>query len=485
MSRPAGAASADTAPLSTGPASTGPASTVPANTVPANTGPASTGPASTGPDGTRLSGPVSAGPVDSWRQWRAPLGIVLVILLGGTLIALLQPSARTPRYLDPRDAGQSGARALAALLTQRGEPVIRAGTVESAEMAAHGRVTLVITSPGLLSARQLRSLAGVRSSLLLVEPVRASLAALAPGVTVAGFGPVRTAGPGCGLSAARLAGHADMGNVLLRSTAPGSWQCYPVDGEPSLVRYSTGRRTTGSRTTGSRTTGGPSAGGRTITLLGSGAPLTNHYLARHGNAALALDLLSGSSRIVWLVPPLPVPGAPPGGPPAGGEGSLFSLIPRPAYLVTIQLVIAVTLAALWRMRRLGPLVAEPLPVIVRASETVEGHGRLYRSRRSRDRAAAVLRAAALDRITTRLSLPRDAGADAVCAAVAARTGREAGTIRAIMFGAVPRDDAALVALAHEIDALEADTLEAGTLEAGTLKAGTLEAGALEGQVRTY
>ena len=460
MSRPAGAASADTAPLSTGPASTGPAST--------------------GPDGTRLSGPVSAGPVDSWRQWRAPLGIVLVILLGGTLIALLQPSARTPRYLDPRDAGQSGARALAALLTQRGEPVIRAGTVESAEMAAHGRVTLVITSPGLLSARQLRSLAGVRSSLLLVEPVRASLAALAPGVTVAGFGPVRTAGPGCGLSAARLAGHADMGNVLLRSTAPGSWQCYPVDGEPSLVRYSTGRRTTGSRTTG-----GPSAGGRTITLLGSGAPLTNHYLARHGNAALALDLLSGSSRIVWLVPPLPVPGAPPGGPPAGGEGSLFSLIPRPAYLVTIQLVIAVTLAALWRMRRLGPLVAEPLPVIVRASETVEGHGRLYRSRRSRDRAAAVLRAAALDRITTRLSLPRDAGADAVCAAVAARTGREAGTIRAIMFGAVPRDDAALVALAHEIDALEADTLEAGTLEAGTLKAGTLEAGALEGQVRTY
>jgi len=467
---------------------------------PASTGPASTGPVSTGPDGTRLSRPVSAGPVDSWRQWRAPLGIVLVILLGGALIALLQPSASTHRYLDPRDAGQSGARALAALLAQRGEPVIRAGTVESAEKAARGRVTLVITSPGLLSARQLRSLAGVRSSLLLVEPVSASLAALAPGATVAGHGPVRTASPGCGLSAARLAGNADMGDVLLRSTAPGAWHCYPVDGDPSLVRYSTGSRTTGSRTTGSRTTSGQttsgqSAGGRTITLLGSGAPLTNQYLARHGNAALALDLLSGSSRIVWLVPPLPLAGASPGGPPAGGTQSFFSLIPWPAYLITIQLAIAVALAALWRMRRLGPLVAEPLPGIVRASETVEGHGRLYRSRRSRDRAAAVLRAAALDRITTRLALPRGAGADAVCAAVAARTGREAGTIRAIMFGAVPRDDAALVALAHEIDTLEADTLEAGTLKAGSIKAGaleadaleadTLEADTLEGQVRTY
>jgi hypothetical protein len=153
------------------------------------------------------------------------------------------------------------------------------------------------------------------------------------------------------------------------------------------------------------------------------------------------------------------PALPPGGSrAAGGPQSIVSLIPWPAYLVTIQLAIAVVLAALWRMRRFGPLVAEPLPVIVRASETVEGHGRLYRSRRSRDRAAAVLRDAAVDRITARLALPRAAGAGAVCAAVAARTGREAGRIRATLFGAVPRDDAALVALARDIDTLEADTL---------------------------
>ena len=143
-------------------------------------------------------------------------------------------------------------------------------------------------------------------------------------------------------------------------------------------------------------------------------------------------------------------------PPAGtaaGQKSLLQVIPGPAYLVTLQLFIAVALAALWRMRRLGPLVAEPLPVVVRASETVEGHGRLYRSRRSRDRAATVLRDAARDRITTRLALPRDADADAVCAAVAARTGREPDTVRAIMFGPA-RDDAALVTLGQDIDALE-------------------------------
>jgi hypothetical protein len=439
VSRPAGAAPTSTAPTSTAPSATWPAA-APASTGLASTGLASTGLASTGLASTGPSGPVSDGPADSWRRWRAPLGIVLVILLGGALIALLQPSGNPPGYLDPRDAGPSGARALAVILDHRGEPVIRAGSVESAAAAARGgSVTLVITSPGLLSAGQLDSLAGVRSNLLLVEPTNASLRALAPGATVAGNGTVRTADPACGLTAARLAGDADMGDVLLRSTAPGGWQCYPVDGHPSLISYSTG--------TGGR---------RTITLLGAGAPLTNHHLATSGNAALALDLLRGNSRIVWLVPALPASGGAAGGTPNPGPQSLFSLIPWPAYLVTIQLAVAVALAALWRMRRLGPLVAEPLPVIVRASETVEGHGRLYRSRRSRDRAAAVLRDAALDRITTRLALPRGADADAVCGTVAARTGREAATIRATLFGPVPRDDAALVTLARDIDTLEGE-----------------------------
>lgn len=406
------------------PAPAGPAPPGAAGSVTASPAPASTG----------SSRSVATRPADTWRRWRAPLGIILVILLGGALIALLQPSAHQAGYLDPRDPGQFGTRALAHLLAHRGEPVIEAGTVQSAEAAAQGGgVTLVITSPGLLSGSQLGRLAGVNASLLLVEPVPAEVTALAPGAAVAGDAPVRPADPGCSLPAASLAGGADMGGEQLRSTAPGAWQCYPVDGRPSLVRYRTG--------------------GRTVTLLGTGAPLTNQYLGEYGNAALALDLLDGSSRIVWLVPSLA-----PGGPPPGGPRSLLSLIPRPAYLVTIQLAIAVVLAALWRMRRLGPLVAEPLPVIVRASETVEGHGRLYRSRRSRDRAAAVLRDAALNRLTIRLALPRGAGADAICAAVAARTGREAASIKATLFGPVPRDDAAFIALARDIDTLEADTL---------------------------
>jgi hypothetical protein len=249
--------------------------------------------------------------------------------------------------------------------------------------------------------------------------------------------------PQCGLPGARLAGTAEAGGLALRATAPGSWRCYPASlaagktaaapAFPSLVRYA--------------------STGRLITVLGSGAGLTNQHLGSDGNAALAMNLLGTSSRVIWLVP-----GPPPLVAPAHGGRSLGSLIPAPVYAVAIQLGIVVLLTALWRMRRLGPLVAEPLPAVVRASETVEGHGRLYRSRRARDRAAAALRGAALGRIAARLGLPRGTPPQATCGELAGRTGRGADEIRAVLFGPVPADDAALVRLATDLDALEGQVL---------------------------
>ena len=84
--------------------------------------------------------------------------------------------------------------------------------------------------------------------------------------------------------------------------------------------------------------------------------------------------------------------------------SIFDLIPQNVTWIVWQLCLVVLLVALWKGRRPGPLVAEELPVVVRASETVEGRGRLYRSRRARDRAAAALRTATLQRLLPRLGL---------------------------------------------------------------------------------
>ncbi len=391
-----------------------------------------------------------AGPAPRRRKTnRAILLVVAAVLLGGILVALLTPPRPPSGYLDPANPAGQGTRALAQILGRRGQPVSAVTSAAAAQEAvrdAAGRHPgLVLTSPYLLTGSELATLVRMRANLLVVEPDSRSLAALAqlpparaqsaaaasPGTRVAGAtdeGPVR---PGCPLPAAQAAGNAVLGGVLMRDTAAGAWQCYRVDGRPSLVRYQ--------------------SAGRSVTLLGTGAPLTNAHLASRGDAALALNLLAGSRRIIWLVPSPPPVNAAAGPAPAK---SLLQEIPGPAYLVVLQVFLAVVLAAVWRMRRLGPLVTEPLPVVVRASETVEGHGRLYRSRHSRDRAATVLRAAAVHRLSTRLALPATADPGTVCAAVSARTGREPARLREVLFGPVPRDDAALVALGRDIDAVE-------------------------------
>jgi hypothetical protein len=377
---------------------------------------------------------------------------VAVILLGGIVIAMLQAGPAVKGPLDPRDVGPEGTHALAALLAGQGKHVSRAGTVAAALAQSQGpRTALVITDPGLLPSGSLRALAAATADLLLVAPGPRALGALTPGLTLAAVARVASRPPSCAWPGARLAGPADMGGLLLRSAPRGAWRCYPVDSAAAL-RIPGGNTGPGAPPrTGYASLVRYRSGGRTITVLGTGDPLTNQYLGRGGNAALALNLLAGDVHVVWLVPgPVAV-----GGP---GPRSVTGLIPEPTYLVAAELAVAVVLAALWRMRRFGPLVFEPLPVVVRASETAEGHGRLYRSRRARDRAAAALRAAALARITIRTGLPQATSPEVICQELAGRTGRGAQEIQVMLYGPAPGDDAALVKLAIDLDTLEGQVL---------------------------
>jgi hypothetical protein len=60
----------------------------------------------------------------------------------------------------------------------------------------------------------------------------------------------------------------------------------------------------------------------------------------------------------------------------------------------------------------------------------------------------------LARTLPALGLAPDTGAAEVAAAFSARSGSGQARIEAMLFGPVPGDDAALVALAHDLDALE-------------------------------
>jgi Domain of unknown function (DUF4350) len=391
------------------------------------------------PEGSR---PVSPTARDVVRRIRFPLALAAFILLAGAAVALLQPH-EGPRYLDPTDAGPFGARALAQILAHRGQHVTRVSTAQQAARSATASTTVVITGSAFLDRRALAALGRIRGDRMLVEPDQPTLSALAPGIRTAGVFPVTAVDPACGLAAARLAGDADMGGVVLRTPGRGvrtaahrAWnsqaaaqECYPSRNGASLIRYATG--------------------GRTITVLGTGAPLSNGNLADRGNAALALNLLAGNPAIIWLTPGSAVLAAGP-----GGRRTITDLIPAAADLIVIQLLIAAAVAAVWRSRRLGPLVFEPLPVVVRAAETVEGHGRLYRARRARGRAAQALRAGVVSRLVARLGLPARASPATITAAVSARSGRDIHAVEAMLFGPAPGNDQALVQLASGLDDLE-------------------------------
>jgi len=365
------------------------------------------------------------------RPWRSWLAVVVIVIAGGTLIALLHsPPANS--YLNPDSTAGDGTHALADVLSGLGHQVVATSSVPSALGSATAGSTLVVTSPGYLSARQLAALGRTPADVVVVEPDATALAEIAPPVALIGTNePVLVTPPQCGLRAAVLAGTASMGgeNLLVEVTAGAVEQCYTSVAGPTLVQLT--------------------VHGRQVTLLGTGSPLTNADLAHEGNAALAINLLPGR-RIVWLTPPV---AAQPAAAVTGAK-SVFGLVPLTAYLVIAQLVIALLLAVAWRARRLGPLVAEPLPVVVRAAETVEGHGRLYQARHSRGKAGQVLRSAALDRLIRVAGLPRTADAGTVVTALAQRSSLSEKRITELLYGSAPKSDQALLALARDLDDLE-------------------------------
>lgn len=401
--------------------------------------PATGGP--TPPEAEETASPPETGTaVVKTGRWRRLRGIVLVgiiVVAAAVVPLLLSPSGDTGgRYADPADTSLVGTRALAEVLADHGVAVERADDVSAAVAAADSDSLLVVTEASEVSEADARRLAASPADRLIVGRAP-HLGILAAGVTPRNRATrARSREPECGLRAAVLAGSAHLGGLSFTGPA-GSTGCYPAEGRPTLVRYV--------------------LDGRTVTVAGDGGFMTNLRLAEDGNAALALNLAGAKRRLVWLVAPDlddRSDAGETGGSDATEARSLGDLVPDGVGWAVLQLVIAVAVAAVWRGRRLGPVVVERLPVIVRASETVEGRGRLYRARRARDRATLALRAAAADRIVPRLGLPPAAAPDEVAAAVAVRTGEDLNHVRTTLYGPAPTDDAGLVALAEHLDRLE-------------------------------
>ncbi|MPY64634.1 DUF4350 domain-containing protein, partial [Streptomyces spongiae] len=321
-----------------------------------------------------------------WTRTRGVVLALVLILVAAVAIASVRSTSQHG-MLDPRSADPYGSRAIAELLDDRGVSIRVVTTLDEARAATGPDTTLLVAVPDLLTERQQTQLrtttrdSGGRT--VLLTPDTPSVGTLAPGVSADGARSLdSTLSPRCDLPAARRAGTADMGGIRYRTTSPDADTCYPSDGLPGLVRLPA-----------------PEGGGDTI-VLGARDILFNDSLDEHGNASLALQLLGSRPHLVWYLPSLSDDALA-----ENGERGFLDLLPSGWLWGTLQLFVAGALAALWRARRLGPLVPERLPVAIRASETVEGRARLYRKANARDRAAAALRSTTRTRLAPLVGIP--------------------------------------------------------------------------------
>lgn len=414
-------------------------------------------------------------------------------LIAGTIgaHALDQPDPTDPGFLSPVATDDDGGSRLADALRARGVTVQRETDLLPALLALDSTAsTLFVPAPELLHPDTLGALGELPAGrrLVLVDPSRRVLeSAGLPLVPTDRRWATRAVGPEtdgrpCPLPETTRAGVA-AAQLQRYAAAPGMPvaldRCYSA----GLVRLP-GRAET--------------------VVIGASDPFRNDRIAERGNRALGTGLLGVHDRVVWLDldGPAPAPsfgrtdgsgepawsptpggsteydgggtgegegrpggprpssgddgsGDPPdqAGPPPPADHPLLDAFPPWFWALLVQLALVTLLVVLWRARRLGPPVTEPLPVEVRAAETVLGRARLYQRARARGPAAATLRTAALDRLRGRLGLPAATGPGELAARVAERVGGTPEQIRELLYGRAPETDAELLELARSLDRL--------------------------------
>jgi len=421
-----------------------------------------------------------------WMRFALPFAVVAgLVTLTGIAHVVQQPDPTDASFLSPTSDDGDGARLLADRLTRAGVRVdVRTTSAEALAAASSGPVTVLVTTPGLVHPTNL--------ALLTSLPPEVRVVLVAPDarqVRLAGFdigvgGPLWTAAapePGCPIDFAAAAGPAAALRWAYDAHGYAAVSCY-LNG---LVEFR--------------------SSGASMSLIGAADPFRNDRADEHGNQALAAGLLSRAPRLIWLDlherEPDPVAGTLPGedpgswsdpdGEPEDGEGEgngepganqqddptgetqngegqdgeaqgggdtvtdnpLARAFPPAVWATLALLALAALALAAASARRLGAPVAEPLPVRVRAAETVRGLGGLYRRAGARGNSLATLQTAACHRLTEHFGMPPDTGLDELAERVAAVTGQPVNEVRHTLGGGVEDSDEELARAAMTVQDL--------------------------------
>ena len=425
-----------------------------------------------------------------WLRFALPLAVVAgLAATTGIAHVVQQPDPTDASFLSPTSDAGDGARQLADGLTGDGVRLtVRRHSAEAiADAQGGGAVTIFVTTPELVHPTYLDQLATLPATarVVLVAPRSEELAAA--GLDVDVLGPRWTAAapqPGCSADYASAAGPAAVQRWRYGAASFPAVRCY----EDGLIELRTG--------------------GTEVTLVGAADPFRNDRADEHGNQVLARGLLARDPVLIWLdlherEPAPPDPTTPPTEPgqtgtdgdsddegdgsgdtrDPGGEDSepgdegeeqegsqadgeqarggsnavtqspLARAFPPAVWATLALLVLAALALAAASARRLGAPVAEPLPVRVRAAETVRGLGGLYRRAGARSTSLATLQSAARLRLAEHYGLPADVPADEIAERVAATIGQPVAEVRHMLSGGVEDSDEELARAATTLQNL--------------------------------
>jgi len=377
-----------------------------------------------------------------WRRMRWPLVVLGAVALLVLFLAVVRPATSAASYA-PDNPEPAGGMAVAEVLQDQGVRVTHVTTVAEAVAAAGPGSTLLVTpNPSFFAADQISSLNRTGADLVVLNPDFSMIAALSRDTVDVTYGePAGPTEPQCDDPAAQAAGEVALAPGLQETpsdaTSVRPVLCWP-DG------------------TGSYAYARLDFPQRSVTLVSDAAVLRNGTVLEQGNAALALWMLGQNEELVWFVPNPMDTSTGTEQPTPAERGQVSEMMPPGSAPVALMALLTAVVLALWRSRRLGPLVVENLPVLVRSAEATRGRARLYRAARARGHAAAGLRASAADRIASRLGLARSSDADTVVDAVVAATDRPSQQVADLLYGPPPADDAALAELVRRLDILESE-----------------------------
>jgi len=372
---------------------------------------------------------------------------IVALLVFGLIMVSLNGAGRVAERWGAGESAPAGSRALVEVLRDQGVEVIVTSTLgrTRAELdglsradGGTGATLFVGDSRGILSQEQWPGVLGLADHTVIAEPSAVALDGL--GIDALGAGPLDGGDPDAGSPVGDSDGRVTL-EAECRVPAAQRAESISAAGQgystlDGVVCFDAGQA--GAALVSLQ------VDGQTVTVLGAGTALQNDDITRAGNAALTLGLLGEFETLVWYQP----------SPADLAVETVAELTPDWVNPVAWLAILTGLAAAFWRGRRLGPVVIENLPVVVKTTETMEGRARLYAREGSRLRALDALRVGTLRRLAEGLALGRAAGVDDIINAVSAITGRDPRSLRALLVDTEPADDGQLVQLSDRLLELE-------------------------------